>query len=331
MRDSRGFTLIELLLVLLIVGILATIAMANYRHARLRAAETSAIGSLTAINQAQLAFMQTCGNQKFAPSLPSLGKPNPGTTAPYLSPDLTGADEVDKSGYRITIDGTEVSEPVLTCTGETPLSAYHVTADPVIPGVTGGRFFGTNVDHVIYEHTETFGGGKMPDTRAAAARRRDARHASNRVIRMTSMQRNLILGLAVAGLGASLMSSYVHYQLLTDTLVHERLRREHHDQLHASLLEPLWQPRGRAGGARRRALLCDGARHRRPGGQARLQVARERARLHLRAVHARPGVRPLSWLGLVLRAQDILHPLRDHLRCGDRDLSSFPVERRPSL
>ena len=166
MRDSRGFTLIELLLVLLIVGILATIAMGNYRHARLRAAETSAIGSLTAINQAQWAFMQTCGNQKFAPSLPSLGKPNPGSTAPYLSPDLTSADEVDKSGYRIAMDGTEVSEPLLTCTGETPLSAYHVTADPVIPGVTGSRFFGTNVDQVIYEHTETFGGGKMPDTGA---------------------------------------------------------------------------------------------------------------------------------------------------------------------
>ena len=57
MRDSRGFTLIELLLVLLIIGTLATIAMANYRNARLRAAETSAIGSLTAINQAQFAFM----------------------------------------------------------------------------------------------------------------------------------------------------------------------------------------------------------------------------------------------------------------------------------
>ena len=69
MRDSRGFTLIELLLVLLIIGILATIAMANYRNGRLRAAETSAIGSLTAINQAQFSYMQTCGNQKFAPSL----------------------------------------------------------------------------------------------------------------------------------------------------------------------------------------------------------------------------------------------------------------------
>ena len=47
------------------------ISMANYRHARLRGAETSAIGALTAINQAQFAYMQTCGNQKFAPHLTS--------------------------------------------------------------------------------------------------------------------------------------------------------------------------------------------------------------------------------------------------------------------
>ncbi len=56
------------------------------------------------------------------------------------------------------------------------------------------------------------------------------------------------------------MSSYVHYQLLTDVSLHELLRREHDDQLHASLFEPVRQPLGRAGGARRRALLCDGAR-----------------------------------------------------------------------
>lgn len=90
MRDSRGFTLIELLLVLVIIGILLAISMANYRNARLRGAESSAIGTLSAINRAQFAYMQTCGNQKFAPHLTSLGKPNPGTTAPYLSPDRPG-------------------------------------------------------------------------------------------------------------------------------------------------------------------------------------------------------------------------------------------------
>jgi len=164
-RDSRGFTLIELLLVLLIIGILSAISMANYRQARLRGAETAAIGALTAINQAQFSYMQTCGNQKFAPHLTSLGKSNPATTAPYLSPDLTGADEIVKSGYLIAMEGTEVADPVLTCTGETPVESYHVTADPVTPGVTGRRFFATNIDLVVYENQETFV-DKMPDSGA---------------------------------------------------------------------------------------------------------------------------------------------------------------------
>jgi prepilin-type N-terminal cleavage/methylation domain-containing protein len=161
-RDSRGFTLIELLLVTLILGILLTIAMANYRGARLRAAEVSAVSAMGAINQAQFAFMQTCGQQRFAPKLTSLGKANPGTSAPYLSPDLTSAEEVIKSGYRIVMGGTEVTEPIQTCTGETPLEAYHITADPVAPGVTGHRYFGTNINLVVYEHTESLV-DKMPD------------------------------------------------------------------------------------------------------------------------------------------------------------------------
>lgn len=165
MRDARGFTLFELLLVVLIVGVLLTISIANYRHARVRGAETAAIGALSAINKAQFAYKQTCGKQKFAPSLTALGKPNPATSEAYLSPDLTQADEVVKSGYRILMEGTEVELPMVTCTGDTPLESYHVTADPVVPGSTGIRFFGTNVDLVIYEHLESFA-GNMPDSGA---------------------------------------------------------------------------------------------------------------------------------------------------------------------
>jgi len=155
-QDRRGFTLIELLLVLMILGILLSISIANYRQVRLRGSETSAIASLAAINQAQYAYMQTCGKQRFAPHLTSLGRPNPATSATFLSPDLTGADEIVKSGYLIRMAGTEVTEPIQTCTGETPVVGYQVTADPITPGTTGSRFFGTNVDVVIYENLETF-------------------------------------------------------------------------------------------------------------------------------------------------------------------------------
>jgi type IV pilus assembly protein PilA len=166
-RDSRGFTLVELLLVMLILGILLAISVANYRQARLRGAEASAIVSLTAINQAQFAYMQTCGNQRFAPNLSTLGEPHPGSKAAFLSPDLTSADEVIKSGYRFLMEGPEATDTVQTCTGDTAVDAYHVTADPVVSGTTGNRFFGTNTSLVIYEALESFT-GKMPDSGAPA-------------------------------------------------------------------------------------------------------------------------------------------------------------------
>lgn len=163
MKDCRGFTLVELLIVVTIVGVVLALSLAGYRNARIRGAEASAIASLEAINQAQFAYMQTCGRQRFAPTLESLGVPAPGTGAPYLSPDLTTGEQVVKSGYLLQMAGTAVPEGPETCTGATPLSSYQVTADPVIPGTTGIRYFGTNTDRAIYEDLETFA-GNMPET-----------------------------------------------------------------------------------------------------------------------------------------------------------------------
>ena len=168
MRRSNGFTLIELLIVMAIVAVLMSIGMALHRRSRLRGAETAAIGALESVNQAQFAYMQACGNQRYAATLAELGKPLEQTGAAFLSPDLTVEGEpLKKSGYVFRMGGPEVIDGSKTCTGSTPLTGYFMTADPDIPGVTGERFFGTNTDRVIFEDSETFV-SRMPESGAPA-------------------------------------------------------------------------------------------------------------------------------------------------------------------
>jgi prepilin-type N-terminal cleavage/methylation domain-containing protein len=164
-RGTRGFTLVELLIALAILGVLLSISLAGYRYARIQGAESAAIATLDAINKAQFAYMQTCGNQRYAPTLVGLGVPVPGSGTPFLSPDLTQADPLIKSGYTFSMSGTGLTDAVPTCTGATPLSGYVLTADPITPGISGSRFFGTNGDGIIFEDKTTFG-GNMPETGA---------------------------------------------------------------------------------------------------------------------------------------------------------------------
>jgi type IV pilus assembly protein PilA len=154
---TRGFTLVELLIVIAIIGLLASIGMAVHRHARVRGGEASAITSLEAINQAQFAFAQACGQQRFAATLAALGTPMPTTGQGFLSPDMA-ADPLTKSGYLFTMTGTPVRDDSLTCLGQAGVETYQATADPVTPGVSGSRFFGTNIDRVLYEDQVTFTG-----------------------------------------------------------------------------------------------------------------------------------------------------------------------------
>jgi prepilin-type N-terminal cleavage/methylation domain-containing protein len=162
-RNERGFTLVELLVVTIIVAVLLAISVVLYRGARVRGGESAAIGTLNSINQAQFAYMQTCGNQRYAPTLASLGIPIPRGGSPYLSPDLTTGETVVKGGYSFQMSGTPVMDGSRTCTDATPVVGYQVTAEPTVPGLTGLRYFGTNTDRVIYEGTETFL-GNMPES-----------------------------------------------------------------------------------------------------------------------------------------------------------------------
>ncbi len=167
MHNPAGFTLVELLIVVAIVGILASTSMAIYRSARVRAGETTAVATLHAINQAQFAFAQLCGNQRFAATLASLGTAMPTTGQAFLSPDLA-VDPLAKGGYQFTMVGTAVTDTGLTCTGGPPVESYQVTADPLKPGVSGSRFFATNTDRVVYEDAEKTFAPDMPERGAPA-------------------------------------------------------------------------------------------------------------------------------------------------------------------
>lgn len=161
-RRQHGFTLIELLIVLAIIGLLASISMATFRSARVRGSEAAAIGALHAITQAQFAFSQACGNQRYAPTLASLLTPMPSTGHGFLSPDLA-SDPVVKSGYQIVMSATPITDPGLTCIGVAGVDGYQLTADPLKPGLSGSRFFAANTDRVVYEDLVTFV-GNMPET-----------------------------------------------------------------------------------------------------------------------------------------------------------------------
>jgi prepilin-type N-terminal cleavage/methylation domain-containing protein len=161
---SRGFTLIELLIVVSIIGILASVSMAIYLHARVQGNEASAVATLSAVNQGQFAFAQACGNQHFAATLAALAVPMPATGDAFLSPDLA-ADPLVKTGYQFVMQGTPLGLDYKSCTGEALLEHYSLTGDPLHPGVSGNRFFGTNADRVLYVDETSFA-GNMPETGA---------------------------------------------------------------------------------------------------------------------------------------------------------------------
>jgi prepilin-type N-terminal cleavage/methylation domain-containing protein len=164
-RSDSGFTLIELLVVLAIVALLASMAMFGYRHARIRSAEASAISTLTSINRGQFMYMQSCGRQRYAPTLLALASPAPGDEHGFISADMAAAEALPKSGYVFQMAGTPATEGEQTCTGAVPLDRYRLSADPLSPGVSGRHFYGTNTDRVIYEDLASFA-EDMPETGA---------------------------------------------------------------------------------------------------------------------------------------------------------------------
>lgn len=162
--NASGFTLVELMIVLAIVAVLLSLAFNEYRGMQARGNEASAIGSLRSIAAAQWQFALTCGNMKYATTLPALAQPVPTTGQGFLSPDLTSAEAFEKSGYQFQMAAKPLDTAPPACNGVTVAEGYAATADPVKPGLTGNYYYGVNADRVLYLDEEKSFTGNLPES-----------------------------------------------------------------------------------------------------------------------------------------------------------------------
>jgi type IV pilus assembly protein PilA len=159
MKYARGFTLMELLIVITLILIIAAITIPSLTKAKINANEASAVGSLRAINQAEVSYQAAFGG--FADSLARLGGSDPCTksaeTACLLDDSLAGG---VKSGYSFSaVGGNPATEANTT---------YAAGAAPVVFDKTGQRLFCTTDKNVIRADLNAGGSTIPPDGQRCA-------------------------------------------------------------------------------------------------------------------------------------------------------------------
>jgi type II secretory pathway pseudopilin PulG len=155
---EAGFTLIDMLFVVALIGLLASMAIPGLMRAKGAAQAASALGSIRLVNSAQLSFAITCGLGFYAPDFPTLGVPPPGSPEGYLPTSMASGFTFMKSGYNFILFGTAMAGAPASCNGLAMGQAapsYALAADVLNPAVSLPRFFGTNADGVIWEHSTT--------------------------------------------------------------------------------------------------------------------------------------------------------------------------------
>lgn len=163
-RSDAGFTLLDMLFVVALIGLLASLAIPGLMKARGAAQSTSAIGTLRVLNSSELSFAITCGLGFYSPDLPTLGVAPPGSVEAFLPDEMTAGFTFIKSGYNFSLAGTGLAGAPASCNGLAAGQAspgYATVGDPLDPTVA--RYFGTNSDGVIFQHSASLA-ATMPES-----------------------------------------------------------------------------------------------------------------------------------------------------------------------